>query len=110
MDPFVGYETAKLYFDRDDKIATRGMHVQEFVEDLGARDPVTSINDDFVLAGRASMMLRGLGHALNQHRSTAGAWLPQAQRVLREAGEPETAEATLAVQKQQQMAQAPAMA
>lgn len=94
-DKYVSYETSKLYFDRDDKIATQGMHVQEFIEYLSAKDPVKGINDDMVLAARAGLMLRGLGHALGQHRSTALAWLPYAQQVLREAGEPCTIEDTL---------------
>jgi aarF domain-containing kinase len=76
-----------LYFDRDDKLVTKGMHVQAYVEALAARDPVKTVGDDYVLVARASLLLRGLGHALNQHRSAAAAWRPMADAVLRAAGE-----------------------
>lgn len=50
-DPTVAYETARLFFDRDDKLSTRGMHVQEFIEHLSSVDPVKTVADDYVLAG-----------------------------------------------------------
>jgi aarF domain-containing kinase len=83
-DPTIAFLTASLYFDRDDKIATGGKHVQEYIDYLQSSDPVVKINDDYVLAVRAALMLRGLGHALNQHRGTVKEWLPFAQRVLKE--------------------------
>ncbi len=43
--------------------------------------------DDYVMSGRCSLMLRGLGHMLNQHRAAATAWRPFAERVVREAGQ-----------------------
>ena len=86
-DPDVSYAVARVFFDRSDSIVTGGLHVQQFLEKLSAADAVTSIGDDYVLVARASLMLRGLAGQLNQHRSTAVAWRPLAERVLREAGE-----------------------
>ena len=60
---------------------------QVYVEALNAADRTVTVGDDFVLVSRASLMLRGLGHLLNQHRSAATAWAPIAERVLRAAGE-----------------------
>jgi len=91
-DPEVIFRLAQLYFDRDDRIATEGMHIQEYIEYLSGIDPVDKLNDDYVMIGRCALMLRGLGHALNQHRSAALAWLPLAQQVLRNAGENPDAE------------------
>ena len=78
---------ARLYFDKDDRVTTGGRNPQAVVEDLQARDPVRVVPDSFVLVARASLMLRGLGHMLNQHRSCAAAWAPLAEGVLRAAGE-----------------------
>lgn len=50
-------------------------------------DPTVNMPDDYVLVIRASTMLRGLGHMLNQHRSVAKAWAPIADKVLVDAGE-----------------------
>lgn len=86
-DDAVAYLNSRLFFDRDDLLATDGKNTQAFLEDLEARDPRVALNRDFVLVGRASLMLRGLGHMLNQHRSAAKAWAPIAERVLRENGE-----------------------
>lgn len=85
--PDTQFKIAAVYFDRDDKLATGGMHVQQYIDALEAEDRVTRISDDMVLAVRAGLMLRGLGHALGQHRSLAKAWRPHAERVMREAGE-----------------------
>jgi len=86
-DPDVLYELARLFFDRDDPLVTGGLNTQAYIEELNDRDPQTEVAQNFVLAGRCSLMLRGLGHLLNQHRSAAKAWAPIAERVLREAGE-----------------------
>ena len=86
-DPAVMYEYGRLYFDRDDKLVTRGRHVQAFLDGLEARDPQTRTSDDYVMVARCSMMLRGLGHILNQPRSAAKAWAPIAEKVLRDEGE-----------------------
>ena len=86
-NPDVMYEYALLYFDRDDKLATRGKHIQAYLDTLEAVDPQGSTSEDYVMVARCSLMLRGLGHILNQHRSAAKAWAPIAERVLREAGQ-----------------------
>jgi len=86
-DPDVCFEIAKLFFDVDDPIALKGKHIQVYLEDLYSRDASKSVGEEFVLVGRCSIMLRGLGHSLNQHRSGAKAWAPFAERVMLENGE-----------------------
>ena len=85
-DADIGFELVRVYFDRDDLLVTRGMNTQAFIGELSAQDPPTAAAQAFVLMSRASLLLRGLGHCLNQHRSCAQAWAPIAERVLREAG------------------------
>lgn len=58
--------------------------MQVFMEDLQARDPIIELPKDFLMVSRASLMIRGLAHALHQSRSTAAEWRPIAERVLRE--------------------------
>ena len=86
-DPEVLYSLAQLFFDRDDPLVTRGLNTHAYIEALADADATVSMCDDFFLVARASLMLRGLGHLLNQHRSVAALWAPIAERVLREAGE-----------------------
>jgi aarF domain-containing kinase len=86
-DPEAIYKYGRLYYDRDDKVSTGGLHVQEYMESLSEKSAIVHVNDEFIMAGRTALMLRGLGHALNQHRSTAQAWAPFARAVLVENGE-----------------------
>jgi hypothetical protein len=59
-----------------------------YLDALERRDPQTRNSEDYVMVARCSLMLRGLGSMLNQHRSAAAAWAPIARKVLREeAGE-----------------------
>jgi len=86
-DPDVGYAMSRLFFDVDDELTTGGMNTQAYIESLQARDATATIGDNFVLVARCSLMLRGLGHQLNQHRSAAKAWQHLADAVMRKNGE-----------------------
>lgn len=72
---------------RDDKESLGGVNIQQFLEDLNRLDPVISMPDDFVLAARVAVLLRGLGYALKYHYSTAKYWAPMAQKLLTEYGD-----------------------
>jgi aarF domain-containing kinase len=84
MNPDVIYLYAKVGYDQDNKDLTSGMHIQMFMEDLESRDPIVQLPKDFIMISRASLILRGLSHALHQSRSIAKAWRPIAERVLKE--------------------------
>jgi len=84
MDPEVIYLYAKVGYDMDNKELTKGKHIQMFMEDLQARDPIIELPEDFLMASRTTLMIRGLAHALHQSRSIAKSWRPIAERVLRE--------------------------
>lgn len=111
-DVDVAYALGQVYFDRDDELVrwrrgrvswahcdrqlprppsisqvTGGRHIQDYLEHLSSRDPVLKVGNDYVLAVRASLILRGIGRALGQHRSTARSWQGVAEAVMREAGE-----------------------
>ena len=86
-DPEVAFKAARVYFDRDDKVITGNRHIQQYIEDLDAEDATTKVVDDFVLVVRANVMLRGLGHMLNQHRRASIMWKGIAEKVMRDNGE-----------------------
>ena len=83
MDEEVIYKFAKVSYDEDNDILTEGMHIQLFLDDLEARDPVSSLPEAYIMVGRTSVILRGLAHALRQPRSIAKAWEPIARQVLK---------------------------
>lgn len=84
MNPEVIYKYAKVSYDEDTDELTEGKHIQLFLEDIQARDPITSIPQQFIMVGRTSIMLRGIAHALRQSRSVAKAWKPLAEKVLKD--------------------------
>lgn len=84
MDENVIYKYAKVSYDEDNDELTDGKHIQMFMEDLQALDPIEKLPEQFIMVGRTSIMLRGLAHALQQSCSVAKAWKPIAQQVLRD--------------------------
>lgn len=82
MDKEVIYKFAKVSYDEDNDEILEGMHMQVFLDDLEAKDPVSSLPEPYIMVNRTSVILRGLAHALRQPRSIAKAWKPIAQKVL----------------------------
>lgn len=73
-------------YDEDNETLTQGKHIQLFMEHLHDTDPVKHLPQQYIMASRVSILLRGLGHAVHQSRSVAKAWRPIAEKVLREEG------------------------
>ena len=82
MSTVVFYLYAKANYDKISDEITGGKHVQLFMEDLEARDPIVQLPKEFLMASRCSILLRGLAHALHQERGVAKAWRPIAEQVL----------------------------
>ncbi|KAL7450588.1 hypothetical protein ACHAWC_002490 [Mediolabrus comicus] len=87
MDPDIMYTYARVAYDEDNETLTQGKHIQLFMEHLHDTDPVKHLPQQYIMASRVSILLRGLGHAVHQSRSVAKAWRPIAEKVLREEGE-----------------------
>jgi len=85
MDPNILYKFAKVGYDEDNLELTEGKHIQVYMEHLHDSDPVDQIPQQYIMASRASILLRGLGHAVHQSRSVAKAWRPIAVKALEEA-------------------------
>jgi aarF domain-containing kinase len=85
MDPYVLEKYGRLMLDRDDRSITDGKNVQLFLEELEKRDPIVAQADDFVMAFRLSLLLRGLSYALRyDDMSHAKMWASLAEQVVRE--------------------------
>ena len=82
MDPEVIYLYAKVSYDEINDNILEGKHVQYFMEDLEARDPIVELPRELLMASRCSLLLRGLACALHQNRRVATAWRPIAEKVL----------------------------
>ena len=82
MNPQVLEKLATMYLDRDDKSVTEGLNPQIFMEQLEHRDPVTNMPDDYVMAFRVSMLLRGLSYAMGYPISHADEWRSIAEQVV----------------------------
>ena len=61
--------------------------MQQFMEHLSKVDEIESGADEFVMASRVSLLLRGLGLHLQYPMHTAKAWRSQAAALLRAHGE-----------------------
>eukprot|EP00934_Nitzschia_sp_Nitz4_P007771 Nitzschia sp. Nitz4//scaffold4_size323378//22787//24687//NITZ4_000612-RA/size323378-snap-gene-0.438-mRNA-1//-1//CDS//3329553255//7761//frame0 len=84
MNKDVIYLYAKVSYDEINDQVLQGKHVQMFMEDLEARDPVVQLPKELLMASRCSLLLRGLAQALHQNRRVSTAWRPIAERVLNE--------------------------
>lgn len=82
MDSEVLYLYAKVGYDQLNEQILKGRHVQMFMEDLEAKDPIVELPKELLMASRCSLLLRGLAQALHQNRSVAKVWRPIAERVL----------------------------
>lgn len=63
-DPEVIYKTTVVLFDRDDRVATGGLNLQQFMEEMDKKDRTVKIPENFVFAVRASILLRGIAGLL----------------------------------------------
>ena len=81
------YKFARVAYDEDNAELTEGQHIQLYMEHLHDEDPVEHLPQQYIMASRVSILLRGLGHAVHQSRSVAKAWKPIAEMALAEEGE-----------------------
>ncbi|KAL9186640.1 hypothetical protein ACHAXT_005878 [Thalassiosira profunda] len=88
MDKDIMYKFARVAYDEDNAELTEGQHIQLYMEHLHDEDPVEHLPQQYIMASRVSILLRGLGHAVHQSRSVAKAWKPIAEVALAEEGQP----------------------
>lgn len=83
MNPDIIYRTAVFFNCRDSDDITLGMNVSKFMDWLEHSDPVRKINDEFVMVGRVSVLLRGMANAFGLKVRVSDYWKEEAQVFLR---------------------------
>lgn len=86
-DEDLSYKFQKVSYDSLDPKILNGDHIQVFIENLEKVDPIEQLAKELIMIQRVSVMIRGLGHYLNQNRSAAKLWKPIAEEVLRNESE-----------------------
>ncbi|KAI0566184.1 hypothetical protein FGB62_11g213 [Gracilaria domingensis] len=86
MDGDIIYRTAAFFNCRDSEDVTLGMNVSTFMEWLEQSDPVEKINDEFVMAGRVSVLLRGMANAFGLKLRVTDYWKTEAEKFLKAQG------------------------
>lgn len=85
MNSKVIEKLATVLIDRDDSSVTDGMNPQVFMESLNKLDPIVCMPDDYVMAFRMSLLLRGLSYALHyENMSHAKEWETLARKAIQE--------------------------
>jgi len=82
-DKDVAYRLAMFWNDRDTPDVTMGLNLQEFIDEMEARDPVVRAPADMVMIARVSILLRGVANAFNVRLKVANAWRAHAETLLR---------------------------
>ena len=82
-DPEVTLKLSTFWNDRDTPDVTEGLNLQEFLDEMQARDPVIKAPDEMVMIARVSVLLRGMGNAFNIRLRMAEAWREDAEKLLK---------------------------
>lgn len=86
MDEDIIYRTAVFFNCRDSEDVLQGMNVSEFMDWLEQSDPVKQINDEYVMAGRVSILLRGMANAFGMKLRVSDYWRGEAEKFLKSQG------------------------
>lgn len=83
MNNDVTYRSLAFFHCRDSDDILQGMNVSEFMEWMEKTDPVEKINDEFVMVGRVSLLLRGMTNAFGMKVRISDYWKDAAAEFLR---------------------------
>lgn len=86
MDPNIIFLTAAFFNCRDSDDITQGMNVSKFMEWLEKSDPVVNINDEYVMVGRVSVLMRGMANAFGMKLRVSDYWKKEAEQFLKSRG------------------------
>lgn len=76
------YRFGCFWHDRDSEDIMQGLNVQLFMEALEREDAIVSINEEFVMAARCSILLRGMANAFGINVKVSDYWGPAGKRFL----------------------------
>ncbi|KAA8491808.1 Uncharacterized protein FVE85_8290 [Porphyridium purpureum] len=90
MNPDIIYLMMCFQHDRDSDDVMGGRNIHKFMQWMDEVDPVVKMPDSFVMAGRVSILLRGMANAFRISLRTSTYWEPFAEALL--AQHPEAAQ------------------
>lgn len=73
-DPDVIYRMCCFLHDRDTPEVTNGLNPQLFLEAMEAQDPITCMPEEYIMAGRVSMLMRGMANAFGLRLKVSDHW------------------------------------
>lgn len=82
----VTFRSMAFFHCRDTEDVLGGLNVSEFMEWMEKEDPVQNINDEFVMVGRVSLLLRGLANAFGIKVRISDYWCVEADKFLKSQG------------------------
>jgi aarF domain-containing kinase len=86
MDPKVGYLFSCFYNDRDTHDICQGMNIANFIDYLEAQDPMVRVPEEYLMASRVSIMMRGMGKAFGLQLRMSKLWESEAAAFLKSQG------------------------
>lgn len=86
MNEDIIYKHAVFFNCRDTEDVLEGRNVSEFMDYIEKVDPVEKINDEFVMVGRVSVLMRGMAYAFGMQLRVSEYWKDCAQDFLKSQG------------------------
>jgi aarF domain-containing kinase len=83
----IAYLHNAFWNDRDTADITKGMNHHVFNEWLQEQDPIITLPDEFIMAGRLNILLRGMGKAFGLKIKMSKVWEQQARDFLQRHGD-----------------------
>ena len=83
MNKEIIYKLLCFFHDRDSEDVTGERNIQQFLDWADGIDPIVDLDEDYVLVGRVSILLRGLGNAFGIKLRVAPYWKKEALRLMR---------------------------
>lgn len=80
------FRTCAFWHCRDSNDILDGMNISEFIEYLEEQDPVKELNDEYVMTGRVSVLMRGMANAFGMKLRVSDYWKEEAEKLLKSQG------------------------
>ena len=82
----IAYLHSAFWNDRDTDDVTGGRNIQTFMDWIEEMDPVVLLADEYLFAGRLSILLRGMGNAFGLQLRMSELWEHEAKEFLASQG------------------------
>ena len=83
-DPEIAYLLSSFWMDRNTEDVCKGMNIQTFLDYCEAKDPMVQLSDNYLLACRVSVLLRGMGNAFGLKLRMSELWYAEATKFLKD--------------------------